>query len=36
MAQAELENLAIITYDSAFYLKHLIIIPPPKSKVGIF
>jgi PIN domain nuclease of toxin-antitoxin system len=32
MAQAKLENLAIITYDSAFYLEHLMIIPPPKSK----
>ena len=30
MAQAELDNLAIITYDSAFYLEHLIIIPSPK------
>ncbi|EDN65926.1 conserved hypothetical protein [Beggiatoa sp. PS] len=32
MAQAELENLAIITYDSAFYLEHLTIIPPPKGE----
>jgi PIN domain nuclease of toxin-antitoxin system len=31
MAQAELEKMAIITYDSAFYLEHLMIIPPPKS-----
>jgi PIN domain nuclease of toxin-antitoxin system len=31
MAQAELENLAIITYDSAFYLDHLMIIPAPKK-----
>lgn len=30
MAQAELENLPIITYDSAFYLPHLHIIPNPK------
>jgi len=31
MAQAELEKLAIITYDSAFYFEHLTIIPPPKG-----
>jgi len=30
MAQAELDNLVIITYDSVFYLEHLIIIPSPK------
>ncbi len=30
MAQAELDNLAIITYDPAFFLDHLTIIPPPK------
>lgn len=35
MAQAELEHLAIITYDSAFHLEHLMIIPLPKSKAGI-
>ena len=32
MAQAELEKMAIITYDSAFYLEHLTVIPLPKSK----
>jgi len=31
MAQAELENLPIITYDPAFYLKNLHVIPNPKS-----
>jgi PIN domain nuclease of toxin-antitoxin system len=31
MAQAELEKMAIITYDSAFYLEHLMVIPPPRS-----
>lgn len=31
MAQAELENLPIITYDSAFYVAHLNVIPNPKS-----
>jgi len=31
MAQAELENLAIITYDSKFHLKHLTIIPSHPS-----
>ena len=30
MAQAELEDLPIITYDSAFYLTHLHVIPKPK------
>jgi len=30
MAQAELDNLAIITYDPEFNLKHLTIIPSPK------
>lgn len=30
MAQAELEDLPIITYDSAFYLPHLHVIPKPK------
>jgi hypothetical protein len=33
MTQAELDNLAIITYDPEFYLDHLIIIPPPKKSV---
>jgi PIN domain nuclease of toxin-antitoxin system len=33
MAQAELDNLAIITYDTAFHLDHLMIIPPPKKSV---
>lgn len=32
MAQAELEKMAIITYDSAFHLEHLTVIPLPKSK----
>jgi len=31
MAQAKLDNLAIITYDSVFYLEHLIIIPSPNK-----
>jgi PIN domain nuclease of toxin-antitoxin system len=31
MAQAELENLPIITYAPAFYLAHLNVIPKPKS-----
>jgi PIN domain nuclease of toxin-antitoxin system len=31
MAQAELENLTIITYDSKFHLKHLTIIPSHPS-----
>jgi len=33
MAQAELDNLAIITYDPEFHLDHLVIIPPPKKSV---
>lgn len=32
MAQAELEKMAIITYDSAFHLEHLTVIPLPRSK----
>ncbi len=34
MAQAKLDNLAIIIYDLEFYLEHLMIIPAPKVELA--